>query len=157
MRRWDASYPSVAAMSTRLHVSRPQPQPHVAAALPVPDNAQRMNRHQGGYIFYAGASLAGASYCRQCRWRPAILPLQLWQGGQVSVKIFIQRLPKVAHFNACYCYWATSVVRARVVGVANVGDSLRRPCSLQHRIYNLLEALRSRQVLATSLTMANSH
>ena len=32
---------------------------------------------QGGYIFYAGASLAGAGYCRQCRRRPAILPLQL--------------------------------------------------------------------------------
>ena len=36
-------------------------------------------------------------------------------------------------------HWATSVVTARVVGVANVGDSLRRLCSLQHRIYNLLE------------------
>ena len=33
---------------------------------------------------------------------------------------------------------ATSVVRTRVVGVANVGDSLRRLSSLQHRIYNLL-------------------
>ena len=31
-------------------------------------------------------------------------------------------------------HWATSVVRARVVGVADVGDSLRRLCSLQHRI-----------------------
>ena len=29
-------------------------------------------------------------------------------------------------------------VRTRVVGVANVGDSLRRLCSLQHRVYNLL-------------------
>ena len=36
-------------------------------------------------------------------------------------------------------YWATSVVRTRVVGVANVGDSLRRLSSLQHRIYNLLD------------------
>ena len=35
-------------------------------------------------------------------------------------------------------HWATSVVRTRVVGVANVGDSLRRLSSLQHRIYNLL-------------------
>ena len=35
-------------------------------------------------------------------------------------------------------HWATSVVRSRVVGVANVGDSLRRLSSLQHRIYNLL-------------------
>ena len=30
---------------------------------------------QGGYIFYAGGSLAGAGYCRQCRRRPAILLL----------------------------------------------------------------------------------
>ena len=57
--------------------------------------------HQGGYIFYAGASLAGAGYCRQCRRRPAILPLQLRQGCQVRVKIFAQRLPRVAQFNAC--------------------------------------------------------
>ena len=35
-------------------------------------------------------------------------------------------------------HWATSVVRTRVVGVANVVDSLRRLCSLQHRIYNIL-------------------
>ena len=35
-------------------------------------------------------------------------------------------------------HWATSVVKTRVVGVANVGDSLRRLSSLQHRIYNLL-------------------
>ena len=35
-------------------------------------------------------------------------------------------------------HWATSVVRTRVVGVANVGDSFRRLSSLQHRIYNLL-------------------
>ena len=35
-------------------------------------------------------------------------------------------------------HWATSVVMTRVVGVANVGDSLRRLSSLQHRIYNLL-------------------
>ena len=34
-------------------------------------------------------------------------------------------------------HWATTVVRTRVVGVANVGDSLRRLSSLQHRIYNL--------------------
>ena len=33
---------------------------------------------------------------------------------------------------------ATSVVRTGVVGVANVGDSLRQLSSLQHRIYNLL-------------------
>ena len=35
-------------------------------------------------------------------------------------------------------HWAASVVRTRVVGVANVSDSLRRVCSLQHRIYNLV-------------------
>ena len=35
-------------------------------------------------------------------------------------------------------HWATGVVRTRVVGVANVVDSLRRLCSLQHRIYNIL-------------------
>ena len=79
--------------------------------------------NQGGYIFYAGGSLAGADYCRQCRRRPAILLLQLWQGCQGCVKISAQRLPRVVQFNAC---------------VANVGDSLRRLCSLQHRIYNLL-------------------
>ena len=56
---------------------------------------------QGGYIFYAGASLAGAGYCRQCRRRTAILPLQLRQGCQVCVKISAQRLPRVAQFNAC--------------------------------------------------------
>ena len=37
-------------------------------------------------------------------------------------------------------HWATSVVRTKVVGVANVGNSLRRLSSLQHRIYNLLGA-----------------
>ena len=56
---------------------------------------------QGCYIFYAGASLAGAGYCRQCRRRPAILPLQLWQGCQVCVKISAQLLPRVAQFYAC--------------------------------------------------------
>ena len=35
-------------------------------------------------------------------------------------------------------HWATSVVRTRVVGVANVGYSLRRLCSLQHWIYDLV-------------------
>jgi len=59
---------------------------------------------QGGYIFYAGGSFAGAGYCRQCRRRPAILPLQLWQGCQVCVKISAQRLPKVAQFNACWVH-----------------------------------------------------
>ena len=58
-------------------------------------------RIQGGYIFYAGGSLAGAGYCRQCRQRPAILPLQLWQGCQVCMKISAQRLPRVAQFYAC--------------------------------------------------------
>ena len=52
--------------------------------------AYGMCRTQGGYIFYAGASLAGAGYCRQCRRRPAILPLQLRQGCQVCVKISAQ-------------------------------------------------------------------
>ena len=55
---------------------------------------------QGGHIFCAGGSLAGAGYCRQCRQRPTILPLQLWQGCQVCVKIPAQRLPSVAQFNA---------------------------------------------------------
>ena len=49
---------------------------------------------QGGYIFYAGGSLAGAGYCRQCRRRPAILLLQLWQGCQVCVKISAQTTSK---------------------------------------------------------------
>ena len=52
---------------------------------------------QESYIFYAEGSLADAGYCRQCR-RPAILPLQLWQGCQVYVKISAQRLPRVAQF-----------------------------------------------------------
>ena len=55
---------------------------------------------QGGYIFHAGGSLAGAGYCRRCRRRPAILPLQLWQGCQGYVKISAQRIPRVAQFNA---------------------------------------------------------
>jgi len=45
-------------------------------------------------------------------------------------------------------HWATSVVRTRVIGVANVGDSLRRLCSLQHRIYNLLGLCTYRRRLA---------
>jgi len=65
------------------------------------ENKQRGRYVQGGYIFYAGASLAGAGYCRQCRRWPAILPLQLWQGCQVCVKISAQRLPRVAQFYAC--------------------------------------------------------
>ena len=94
---------------------------------------------QGGYIFYAGASLAGAGYCRQCRRRPAILPLQLWQGCQVCVKIFRPTTSRSSPIlRLLSSHWATSVVRTRVVGVANVGDSLRRLKSLQHRIYNLL-------------------
>jgi len=63
-----------------------------------------ITRAQGGYIFYAGASLAGANYCRQCRRRPAILQLQLWQGCQGCVKISAQRLPRVAQFNACWVH-----------------------------------------------------
>ena len=39
-------------------------------------------------------------------------------------------------------HWATSVVRTRVAGVANVGDSLRRLSALQHRMYNLLVCVR---------------
>ena len=57
-----------------------------------------------GYIFYAGGSLAGAGYSRQCRRLPAILPLQLWQGCQVCVKISAQRLPRVAQFYACWVH-----------------------------------------------------
>jgi len=45
-------------------------------------------------------------------------------------------------------HWATSVVRTRVVGVANVGDSLRRLYCLQHRIYNLLGPTAAAVVLA---------
>ena len=59
---------------------------------------------QGGYILYARGSLAGVGYYRQCRRRPAILPLQLWQGCQVCVKISTQRLPRVAQFNACWVH-----------------------------------------------------
>jgi len=95
---------------------------------------------QGGYIFYAGGSLAGAGYCRQCRRRPAILPLQLWLCCQVCVSSPILHLLS--------SHWATSVVRTRVICVANVGDSLRRLCSLQHRIYNLLGLCTYRRQLA---------
>jgi len=55
-------------------------------------------RTQGGYIFYAGGSLAGAGYCRECCRRLVILLLQLWQGCQVCVKISAQRLPRVAQY-----------------------------------------------------------
>jgi len=55
---------------------------------------------QGGYIFYAGGSLAVTGYCWQCRRRPAILLLQLWQSFQVCVEISAQRPSKVAQFNA---------------------------------------------------------
>ena len=55
-------------------------------------------------IFYAGGSLAGAGYCRQCRRRLAILPLQLRQGCQVCVKISAQQLPRVAQFYACWVH-----------------------------------------------------
>jgi len=47
-------------------------------------------------------------------------------------------------------HWATSVVRTKVVGVANVGDSLRRLCSLQHRIYSLLGRAVDRSVNSVS-------
>jgi len=48
---------------------------------------------------------------------------------------------------------ATSVVRTRVVGVANVSDSLRRLSSLQHRIYNLLgHSMLSQTTYTTHLT-----
>ena len=98
-----------------------------------------LSEPQEGYIFYAGASLAGAGYCRQCRRRPAILPLQLWQGCQVCVqKIFRPTTSKSSPIlRLLNSHWATSVVRTRV-GVANVGDSLSRLSSPQHRIYNLL-------------------
>ena len=55
------------------------------------------------------------------------------------MKISAQRLPTNSPIlRLLSSHWATSVVRTRVVGVANVGDSLRRLSSLQHRIYNLL-------------------
>ena len=58
---------------------------------------------QGGYIFYAGGSLAGAGYCRHCRRRR---PSYHSNCGTVarSVKIFAQRLPRVAQFNACWVH-----------------------------------------------------
>ena len=71
------------------------------ARTPIHHSLTRGRIYQGGYIFYAGASLAGAGYWRQCRRRPAILPLQLWQGCQGCVKISAQRLPRVAQFHAC--------------------------------------------------------
>ena len=49
---------------------------------------------------------------------------------------------------------ATSVVRTRVVGVANVGDSLRRLSSLQHRICNLLDWAPGFQALIVLLCAA---
>jgi len=74
---------------------------HIWTLLQQPKSLTSFDCCQGGYIFYAGASLAGAGYCRQCRRRPAILPLKLRQGCQVCVKISAQRLPRVAQFNAC--------------------------------------------------------
>ena len=42
-------------------------------------------------------------------------------------------------------HWATSVVRTRVVGVVNVGDSLRRLSSLQHTCITSLYVRRADQ------------
>ena len=95
--------------------------------------------YQGGYIFYAGASLASAGYCRQCRRLPAILPLPTAAGLPGLCENFRPTTSKSSPIlHLLSSHWATSVVRTRVVGVANVGDSLRRLSSLQHRIYNLL-------------------
>ena len=72
--------------------------------------------------------------------RPAILPLQLWQGCQVCVKLSAHATTSKSSpiLRLLSSHWATSVFRTRVVGVANGGDSLRRLSSLQNRIYNLL-------------------
>ena len=52
------------------------------------------------YIFYAGGSLAGAGYCRQCRRRPAILLLQGNMYCQGCVEFSAQRPPRLSQFNA---------------------------------------------------------
>ena len=50
---------------------------------------KKKNDTHGGYIFYAGGSMAGAGYCWQCCRRPAILlVLQLWQDSQGCVTNF---------------------------------------------------------------------
>ena len=96
-----------------------------------------MCRHQGGYIFYAGASLAGAGYCRQCRHltTPTVAGLP---GLCENFRPTTSKSSPILRLLSSH--WATSVVRTRVVGVASVGDSLRRLSSLQHGIYrpNLL-------------------
>jgi len=73
---------------------------------------------QGGYIFYAGGSLAGARYCRQCRRRPAILLLTPTVAGlQDLCENFRPTTSKRSLIQGpLSSQWATSVVRARVVG-----------------------------------------
>jgi len=51
-------------------------------------------------------------------------------------------------------HWATSVVSTTVVGVANVGDRLRRLSSLQHRIYNLLGHCQPARHISVSESLA---
>ena len=63
-----------------------------------------------------GAQPAQLGYCRQCRRRPAILLLQLWQGCRAYVNMSAQRLPRVAINTPPSSHWATSIVRAIVVG-----------------------------------------
>ena len=148
-------------------VSERQLQCHLGDYItPLPRHRSRQSRPvrtvQGGYIFYAGASLAGAGYCRQCRRRPAILLTTPTVAGLPGLcENFRPTTSKSSPIlRLLSSHWAyTSVVRTRVVGVANVGDSLRRLSSLQHRIYNLLGTVslyarrcRSRSLIYPSLT-----
>ena len=109
-RRRDGTVRRMCGFWTSTHRGRSFPPPPLSGGATASSDVQKDDsqvgrdmvwRLQGGYIFYAGAILAGAGYCRQCRRRPAILPLQLRQGCQVCVKISAQRLPRVAQFNAC--------------------------------------------------------
>ena len=70
---WDAS----------LHES------HGVVAPVVQSDADRPRR----YIFYAGGSLAGTGYCRQCRRRPAIL---------LSINLFGNKEPKATYKSQKY-------------------------------------------------------
>ena len=104
----DCRHPGVAAVRTRAslgveHCSRPAATTEAATSQAVYIRAYGTSVTactEGGYIFHAGGSLAGAGYCRQCHRRPAILLLQLWQGCQACVKIAAQRPPRLAQFNA---------------------------------------------------------
>ena len=98
-----------------------------------------VRRRQGGYIFYAGASIAGVS-CRR-RWPPPttlVLTTLVAQCKLSRRKIGLLLEVAGRKFSHSPGNPATvGVVRWPAAG-DTAGSSLRRLSSLQHRIYNLL-------------------